>query len=533
MKKIISVLLILAMACSMVCVASAAEDELFATVNVKQFDEGKEPNIDGSVSNAEWGQPVSAMKYDGSNTYSWSQYLKPAMEFEIWMGYTFDGLYLAVRNRDDAHSNPNLPSDPKKMYNGDCIQLRIDEMGCTVDQGMTPSATRKDNWSTHCTEFGFGMAASGEAFTYRWEYLGDRTGSVIESGKTRISHSGGYTTYEIYIPWDEIVEMAPHVDSKFGMTIGMMNFTGSNPVNMGEWGSGEFNGRNENICGSNRIVFTNETVFGGPSLVDPHADETTEAIVPPPVAEGDYVNFDLAKFSDPFNMSFIENSTNASVELFYSGDDPSIKYNVSRLAQASADEYKYLAIYCSTNTYDHDGRLYFSTTTYPQESQENSESFSFSKFTDENQVAVVDLTGNLNWTGTIGMLRFDIIDPAAETEVEWTDMKTEVFGIALFKTYEDALSFNVEGFDVTDPIDSDTDDETTAPTEDTTVAGDTDTTVEDTTVVDTTDASTTTAADTTDGDEGSNIGLIIAIVIAVVVVAGGVAAFVIIKKKKQ
>ncbi len=534
MKKIISVLLVLMLTLtSMVCVVSADEKEAFDTVELKQFD--VLPDIDGSISNTEWGQPVATAKFTPDTTSCYVHNVDTTMQFEVWMGYTFEGLYLAVKNKDDSHFNANSAS---KIYDGDCMQLRIDEKGCTVDQGIIPEQTRNKNWSDKYSEFGFALGNDGTIHSQSW--AGVAKGQALDSGSGKyvIVNDGNYTTYELFIPWENIVEEAPHVGTRYGMTIGMMDWSKKTQAftNWLEWGSGEFNGRGDNYCGSNRIIFTDETLRGGAPLEDPNpvdSDQLTQPIIPD--ATGDYILIDPADYdiSNTQGMFHEVNGDTKSTDFFYearSDSDWYVTYKISQKVKAQAEDYKYLAIFLKSNTTLNTSRIYYTTSVNNQVSQENSMEF-FMDATDENQIVFIDMTLTGGWEGRIGSIRLDYVNPEGDTAVTGSsdEFVTSIYGIALFKNENDARVFKVSEVDVSRP--EVTTVEITDPADDT-EAPDDDTTKNEGSDKDTTKAPTVTTTD--DGTESDGNSLLwLWIVLGVVAVAAiGAGVFFFIKKKK-
>ncbi len=529
MKKIISGLLIFAMVISMVCVVSADELE-HATVELTQFDQTI--NFDGVVSNEEWGQPVAEANAQSHVCFEEKQ--NGGMSFTVWMGYDFEGLFLAVKTADEKHNNTHFGDDIRQMWDGDCLQLRVDEVGCTADQGLLEGG-RDVNWSEKMSEFAFAMDADGATHSYSW--FGVSEGMALDSGngQYRIAHSGGYTTYELFIPWENIVEQAPCVGAAYGITVGLLDSdAGEKATNYMEWGSGLFGFSNrfgENTYGSNKIVFTDKTFTGGPSLINPNGDVTAPELVPPEKAEGEYIYFDLSLMEKPNLMSWDYNEDTKVASIIYSGSDSHIQYPVHKQVDASANDYKYLAIYGKTNTYLNASSVFFTTSAASSFDQINNEAFWFEE-TDEAQLVVLDLSLNGFWEGKIGDIRFDFIDPYGAESVVGTyeELATEIYAIALFKTEADAKAFKVAEIDVPDavtlPVEED---DTNAPVETPSVS--TEKPKEETTDGDTVAVEVTTSGDDSKG--GGN-GMIIAIVVAVVVVAAaGAGVFFFMKKKKK
>ena len=171
MKKLIAALLTLIMILSLHAFASEAEEEEFATVEALQFD--KLPEIDGKVSVEEWGQPtVAHIKYPENPQTDVSKDDQTDVEFTIWFRYTFDGFYIAAQTPDTSPCNDNV--DGSQIWNGDCLQMRLDPYGCTADQNefdplIEPSSSRDKNYSDDFQEFAFAYCTDdGECYAYCW-----------------------------------------------------------------------------------------------------------------------------------------------------------------------------------------------------------------------------------------------------------------------------------------------------------------------------------------------------------------------------
>ena len=264
MKKITAVLLSALIVLSL-CVFTSAADESFATVEALFFD--RLPKIDGTISEEEWGKPtVSNVKYPENKQTDVKDDERTDVCFDIWFRYTYDGFYLALQTPDTSPCNVN--TDSASIWNGDCLQIRIDPEGCTVDIGKTPSTSRNDNYSSKYQELAFAYDKAHKSCS-AYCYKGVMGGSFLQSegGKYGASNDGKVTTYELFIPWDELVDKAPAIGDSYGIAAALLTATeGENNnkwQNWLEWGCGVINGRDKNVCGTNRLTFANKTVFGG------------------------------------------------------------------------------------------------------------------------------------------------------------------------------------------------------------------------------------------------------------------------------
>lgn len=264
MKKVFAALLAALMIASL-CVFVSADGEDFATVEALFFD--RLPKIDGQISVDEWGEPsVSNVKYPDNAQTDIKDDSNKDVCFDIWFRYTYDGLYVALQTPDTSPCNINTESTA--IWNGDCLQMRLDPAGCTVDQGKTPSTTRNNNYSSGYQELAFAYnKTKGTCSGYC--YTGIMSGEFLQNGdgKYGASNNGSVTTYELFMPWSEIANEMPAVNSTYGVAAALLTATeGENNnkyQNWLEWGTGVISGRDDNVCGTNRLKFANKTVFGG------------------------------------------------------------------------------------------------------------------------------------------------------------------------------------------------------------------------------------------------------------------------------
>lgn len=281
MRKILSVLIASAMLLSFTGVIAMADEENFATVEALQFANDKAPTIDGVVSNDEWGTPtVSDINKDNKQTFV--KVSANDMRFTLWTRYSFTGFYVAVVTDDAEHWNGKVPGDENNIWDGDCLQIRLDAYGCTADQGLSPSVSRDENWHSSYNEFAFALGNDGNTYSYSWHGVVDHADISGGDGRYVVKHDAAkkQTTYELFIPWDAILQTPPHVGTNLGFSIGVLNGDAATGgySNYIEWGTGIFDGRLANVYGSNRLVFSEARATGGDALVDPNPDEPVPPI---------------------------------------------------------------------------------------------------------------------------------------------------------------------------------------------------------------------------------------------------------------
>ncbi len=546
MKKIISIFLVVATLLTMSSISVFAEEK-FATVQALQFAKNAEPTIDGTVSVTEWGTPTVA-NADEKNTVVDLEIPGSRMEFSMWTRYNFQGFYLAVVAYDDQHCNAKVVEDRNSIWNGDCLQVRLDAYGCTVDQGLNPTSNRNGNWHSSYNEFAFALGDDGVTYAYSWHGVVDHEDLTGGNGRYVVKHNASKqeTTYELFIPWDVILQTLPHVGTKLGFAISVNDGDKDTGLykNHIEWGTGVMTTRDKNIYGSNRLVFESTRATGGDELADPNAPVT---LPPIETLSGDSVYFTFDDYIiKPLNamgnagtkdMEYTINE-DGSVHMALTGADPQLWIDVNSKYAIEAGDYQYMALYLKTNEINW-GEMFFTTNSAPTIDAGISVMTEYAEV-EGGQVVVLDFQYFMNdeasgftdgeWNGRILQLRFDPVNEVADTLTS----EMTLYAIGLFKNLEDAQKFNVEGFTVeTDPAatfapSEDTDE---APTEDTEAVTDAETNADTNANDDTaaaTDAETTTG---TGDEEGGNTVLIIAIVAVAVVVIAAVAV-IILKKKK-
>lgn len=546
MKKLFAALLAAIMILSVSVCAEAGAEEEFATVEALQFD--KLPDIDGKISADEWGDPtVAHIKYPENPQTDVSKDDQTDVEFTIWFRYTFDGFYIAAQTPDTSPCNDNV--DGSQIWNGDCLQMRLDPYGCTEDQGLVASASRDMNYSEDYQEFAFAYCKDdGECYAYCWHGVMSGLALQSEGGKYGASNDGTTTTYEVFIPWDELLfENMPHVGTSYGIAAALLTATeGENDnkwQNWLEWGSGVINNRDDNICGTNRLVMSGKTVFGGAALTDPDPDAEVVTKAEIPEAEGDAVMIDFTKLSGKNQMDYIANDDGSVTFTFEEGPDPYISVNISGQVKIKAEDYPYFALYMKTNDAYSAGEIFYcaldGVTDYTGGYSVPLEYYDV----EGNQVAVAELGDGIGYEGNVLKLRFDAYDGGCADPDE---SEITVYAAGFFKNLEDAQMFKAEGVTVDlDPayveeikgtvdVDTTKTDETEAGTDADTTEAATDGTTE------TEDASGTAAATdkVTDGGEGgitqpTGKSWIIYVAIGVAVAAVVVIVVIIVTKKKK
>ncbi len=535
MKKVISLFMAVAMVLSFSAITAMADEEKFATIEALQFAEEKEPVIDGSVSLTEWGTPTLENVSYPENTQT-DMKAEGDMEFSMWTRYNFEGFYLAITTPDEEHWNSNVVADHNSIWNGDCLQVRLDAYGCTVDQGKVPTADRNGNWNSAYNEFAFALGNDGNTYSYSWHGVVDHEDLAGGNGRYVVAYDKAkqLTTYELFIPWEVILQTPPHVSMSVGFSISVNDGSeadGGGYKNWLEWGSGVMNGRDDNIFGSNRLTFVETRATGGNALVDPNPDDVLADLIE--VTEDAFlIPFDGYTFTTSQGVTPTIND-DGSLHLAITGDDPQFTLAVDSKYKINAADYRYVALYLKTNDYGY-GELFFSTSQSTSISQDCSILTEYQEV-EGGQVVVADFQyfEGYEWQGDILKFRYDPVESPADTLTS----EMTIYGIGVFKNFEDAANFNIEGVTVElDPnakVPTSSESETQAPGADD-PADETEAPAgTDAATGASTDASTSadTSATGDKADNNSPTGLIIAIIVAVVAVVA-VVVVVILKKKK-
>ncbi len=236
MKKLISMLIVAVMIVATFAAAIPA-GAVFGLpvqeVEALYFD--AKPEIDGIVTDAEWGEPTAiADQADVGNSivvvetdtpeandYNTFFYRNPAgsydvtllnMSYTIWLRWDESYYYVAVKVKDpDGHS---LKNGKNSTWDGDALQFRVDPEGSNAvmpdiyDAESDGKPWGRDDICDICV--GFVQAAGG--FTEAWDNKKDIGLTPFSDGTAKVSvapagasfssdTAAGYTTYEIAIPW--------------------------------------------------------------------------------------------------------------------------------------------------------------------------------------------------------------------------------------------------------------------------------------------------------------------------------------------
>lgn len=322
MKKLVTFLMVAAMLTSMFALTVSAE-QTNMEVNVPRF--SKQPTFDGCVTPEEWGDPTVKMVTEGAATvddeeigynealglkntfyYFAVEGLCDELAYDLWLRWDDEYLYLAaIVNDPDPFS---LPKGGEEIWNGDCIQFRVDEKGpSAVMLGGDPNFNYKTDayngnrfkkpWSNDKEVFNgiMGMVKGdtptiwrcGKVYNEGWN-LGKDGGLV---GASLVQNDDGTCkiTYEGAIPWSAVnATLVPKTGDVYGMVVAVA-CSDSNELNgCLQWGSGVMFADQQprgTRGGSQAIVLTADEIApqDGYEIATEAPEETTEATEAPVV----------------------------------------------------------------------------------------------------------------------------------------------------------------------------------------------------------------------------------------------------------
>ncbi len=277
------------------------------SVDAKYFD--VKPEIDGIVSEAEWGAytieldqstaaNIESTKPKNSSFFMRNTTAVPGydsetlyMSYKLWVRWDEDNFYVAAIVKDpDGHS---LKNNQSKLTAGDALQFKIDPYGYNASSPAGPdnySPSIGMPWSQYYSDFAFGFTEYAGGFTEAWDNLKDVgissdiggvcQASVAPAGASFSSDTNnGYTTYEIAIPWSSIDEYGHEyasfeenengaIGTEYGLSACVFNadgFSGARTWNAAlSWGSGILEKQQEKYtstcAGSNRVTLVADKV---------------------------------------------------------------------------------------------------------------------------------------------------------------------------------------------------------------------------------------------------------------------------------
>lgn len=291
MKRIFASLLAAILLASTLAVGVSAE-QTNVDADVLKFT--AKPTFDGVVSVEEWGEPTVTVKASEAATKEDNQQPSPfntyaefetdemiaAAKYDLWLRWDSEYFFIAARVTDpDGYS---LPSGGANIWNGDCLQTRIDPDG--PSSGMLTKYP-DFNYKTDAFDYkklagkteltwksadkiinaGFGLVGGFtlQAFDMQSEKAMDTTlfsMTTTPNDPTGMSDDFGCeNVYEIAIPWATIGGdgYAPNENDILGMTVVVINGAGSGYNGLLTWGSGITGGQNKDarktLGGSNAV----------------------------------------------------------------------------------------------------------------------------------------------------------------------------------------------------------------------------------------------------------------------------------------
>lgn len=274
MKKFTAYLVLTAILMSLFCVTASAEQ---TNMEVVVPFVSKQPVFDGAITSDEWGSATVHMVTDGAATadsnkigyneeyglrntlyYFAVEGISDTLSYDLWLRWDRDYLYVAaVVNDPDPFS---LPKGGEEIWNGDMLQLRVDEYGpSAIMSGIDPDFDYRTDafdgkrfrkpWASDLNTFNAILGLhKGETPTF-WRCgrtYGDGWDLTRDGAKVGISYSAnpdgsGVITYEGAIPWRAVSSaISPEVGTVYGMAVAVgCSAPGKNYYNAWlQWGSG-------------------------------------------------------------------------------------------------------------------------------------------------------------------------------------------------------------------------------------------------------------------------------------------------------
>ncbi|MBE6708663.1 MAG: hypothetical protein E7578_05430 [Ruminococcaceae bacterium] len=300
MKKFLTFLMVATMLVSMFALTVSAE-QTNMDVNIPRF--AKQPTIDGCVTTEEWGDVTVKMVTEGAATvddeevgynealglrntfyYFAVEGICDTLAYDMWIRWDDNFLYVAAIVEDpDPFS---LPKGGAEIWNGDCIQIRVDEKGpSAIMLGADPNFNYKTDaysgnrfkkpWSNDKEVFNaiMGMVKGdtptfwrcGKNYDDGWNLVKD--GALVGVNLVQKDDGTCTITYEGAIPWAAVnATLIPKAGDVYGMGVAVA-CSDSNEINgCLQWGSG--------------IMFADEQprgTRGGSQAIILTADEVTPA----------------------------------------------------------------------------------------------------------------------------------------------------------------------------------------------------------------------------------------------------------------
>ncbi len=351
MKKITMFLLVFALLASILTVSVTAE-QTNMEVNVPRI-AGK-PFFDGHVTEKEWGERTLRMVTDGAATteyteigyneeyglkntfyYSVLEGLCDTLAYDMWIRWDDEYLYVAaVVDDPDPFS---LPKGGEEIWNGDCIQIRVDETGPNAvmlayepDYNYKTDAFNgnrfKKPWSNDREVFNgiMGLVKGntqtfwrcGKTYGDGWNLAND--GGLVGINLVRHDDDTCTITYEGAIPWSSVnAILVPKAGDVYGMGVAVY-CSDSNELNgMLQWGSGVgFTEEQPRATrgGSQAIVLTDETAGeGGIPAFTTYGDATGDSKIN--LADASVILKHIAKWNVPLNTDAADVTADGKVNL--------------------------------------------------------------------------------------------------------------------------------------------------------------------------------------------------------------------------
>ncbi|MDD6095336.1 MAG: hypothetical protein PUC29_06305, partial [Clostridia bacterium] len=240
MKKALSMVLLIGTLLSAVgllpvAAGASAVAEDIDYIDALYFEEGKQPYVDGFISEEEWGKASFTVEASDcatkDDTSPYNRFLfwrtgersdYTSMSYTVWLRWSEQYFYLGVKAYDtDGHQ---LRNGTTETWNGDAVQARIDKEGAnaaTEGEDFWVSPEHERPWgSSQVPDFLFGYVEIAGGFSEAWENtsnkgmtsfsknpLGTALCVVAPAGSAYSTDTAkGITTYEVGIPWAYILK---------------------------------------------------------------------------------------------------------------------------------------------------------------------------------------------------------------------------------------------------------------------------------------------------------------------------------------
>jgi hypothetical protein len=152
-------------------------------------------------------------------------------------------LYFGALVEDDQHYQQHSGPD---VWRGDSIQIGIDALGDAGTDRVASyeeyrTAQNREGYGPDDYELAIALTPQGPSVAYTRAPT-DASRSELENAKLAVTHTGGFTTYELALPWPAISPVAPESVRPFRLSV-LVNNADDNERRTVEWGGGIASGK--------------------------------------------------------------------------------------------------------------------------------------------------------------------------------------------------------------------------------------------------------------------------------------------------